>query len=209
MKSYKLFIEQQNAFTVGLFPGAFKPPHKGHYETAKRMALENQAAVLLMPGETREGITPEKALQTWKIYKKTLPKNLFVFIVAGSPVTAIYQIVNILNNGEYVPTSDKVLAPLPEALDIATHLKNNTPPYKIRLYASAEDMKRYAAFFNAKTSKFYLHKQVTEIKQKPVSRLASATVARKAIAEKNKDEFLSLLPEISSADKQNIVRLFI
>lgn len=200
-------MEQQNAFTVGLFPGAFKPPHKGHFETAKRMCNENRIAVALVSSETRENITADQALKIWEIYKKYLPKNLHIVSIAGSPVTAIYQIVNILNNGEYVPTSEKALAPLPDALSIANQLKINTGPYKIDLYASKEDQKRYAAFFDPKKSELYKSKQVTVIDTKDVSRLASATKAREALNKREIKTFTSLLPAISDEDKARIVKL--
>lgn len=207
MKSFKLYMEQQNAFTVGLFPGAFKPPHKGHFETAKRMCDENRIAVVLVSSETRENITAEQSLKIWEIYKKYLPKNLHVFQSSGSPITAIYQIVNILNNGKYVPTSEKSLAPLPDALSIAEQLKTNNGPYKIDLYASKEDQKRYAAFFDPKKSELYKTKQVTGIDAKDVSRLASATKAREALKNHDTEEFTSFLPPISDEDKSRIVKL--
>jgi len=207
MNSFKLFVEQQNAFTVGLFPGAFKPPHKGHFETAKKMANENRAAIVLLSGEARENITPEQSFKVWEIYKKYLPKNLYVFMISGSPVTAIYQIVNILNNGEYVPTSAKALAPLPETLEIAENLKSNAGPYKIGLYASKEDLNRYGAFFDKEKSKFYKSKNVKDIVSKDVARLASATSAREALRSGNVHEFTTLLPDISKEDKEQIIKI--
>lgn len=207
MKNYKLFVEQQNAFTVGLFPGAFKPPHKGHFATAKNMANENRAAIVLISSETRDAISAVQSEEIWELYKKYLPSNVFVFLVSGSPVTAIYQIVNILNNNTFVPTSEKSLAPLPEVVKIAENLQQNAGPYNVSLYASPEDMKRYSAFFNNKTSKYYQHKNVKKIMSKNVERLASATKARELLKNNNIKEFLSLLPDINDRDKQQITKI--
>lgn len=209
MSSFRRFVEQQNAFTIGLFPGAFKPPHKGHFETAKKMAGENMVGIILVSGDSRETVTPEKSLKIWEIYKKYLPKNVYIFTISGSPVTAIYQIVNTLNNGEYVATSAKAVAPLPETLEIADSLKNNAPPYKIKLYASEEDLARYKAFFDKEKSKIYKSKNVTAIESKDIARLASATQARQALHNKQAQEFMTFLPPISDKDKQTITKMLL
>lgn len=87
---------------IALYPGAFKPPHRGHFEVVKRLlkgnhgghtynkdsgpeagakALAGQSSkvekidkVVVFPGGgERNGITKEQSLAIWKIYAKHLP----------------------------------------------------------------------------------------------------------------------------------------
>ena len=86
---------------IALYPGAYKPPHKGHFTVVKRLldgshngvvydidsyleagekALKGDKrestkvdkVVIFIGGNTRNGITPEHAEAIWNIYKKYL-----------------------------------------------------------------------------------------------------------------------------------------
>jgi len=96
MKSFKLFVEQSSNFSIGFFPGAFKPPHKGHFQTALQASKQNDSVAIIVSGSERDGISTDKAFQVWNVYRKYLPNNVNIFNVAGSPVTTIYQIVDII-----------------------------------------------------------------------------------------------------------------
>lgn len=204
MKNYKDFVAQKDNISVGFFPGAFKPPHKGHFDTALKMGQQNNMGFVIVSAETREDITSDKSLQIWNIYKKYLPANIEIKVVAGSPVTIIYQIVNILNNGEYKPTSEKALAPLPDALQIADMIKSKGAAFKITVYASTEDKERYKAFFTK--NEIYSGGGVTSVSSGDVSRLASATEFRNAI-KTDKQNAKNFLPPISSDDTDKIVQI--
>jgi cytidyltransferase-like protein len=208
MKSFKLFFEKVGNFSIGFFPGAFKPPHKGHFQTAVQAAAENDSVVILVSGSDREGITTDKAFQVWKVYKKYLPKNVSILNVSGSPITTIYQVVDIINNGTFTSTA-KTLAPTPDAKNISEMFVNIAGDKDINLYASEEDAGRYDAFFNPNKSMIYKGKNVQNINRKNVSRLASATIVRKALQDKNEQEFYKFLPDISQSDKQHIYGLFV
>ena len=54
-KLYKnLLIEQdQNVFNVGIFPGAFKPPHIGHYTTAYNACKNNEKVYIFVSDKPR------------------------------------------------------------------------------------------------------------------------------------------------------------
>lgn len=205
MKTFKTFLES-SVKRIGVFPGAFKPPHKGHFTTALNAAKQNDALIVIMSGGDREGISSEKAQAVWNIYKKYLPKNITMVTSASSPVLTIYQIVDILNNGAFTPTS-KVLAPTPEAKKLADTFLSQGGPFEINLYASDEDTDRYKAFFDREKSKIYAGKNVKQITLKGVARLASATKAREALSSKNIKQFTSMLPNIKEEDKINVVRL--
>lgn len=208
MKSFKLFLEQKGS-SIGLFPGAFKPPHRGHFDTVKKAAVENNAVVVLVSAIDRDNISASESFNIWNIYKPYLPKNVTINVVSGSPVLNIYQIVDILNNGVFTP-APRAPQPTPDAQEIADGLKQFSKPYNINLYASEEDAKgRYAAFFKEDKSQIYKGKNVLEIRPREVSRLASATDARAAIRNKDYDQFKSFLPPITKEDMVKIYRMLV
>jgi hypothetical protein len=196
VKKFKLFFESNNTLALGLFPGAFKPPHRGHVQTVLNALKNNKIVLVFISSEEREGITPEKSLLVWNQFKKFLDlKNLEINLISGSPVTAVYQLVDILNNGSFSPTH-KTLAPLPESKLIAENLLKQSELFSVTLYASNEDMARYNAFFNSNTSKIYIGKRVKSINKGEVKRLASATEVRRSIITDNFDKFKALMPNI-------------
>lgn len=204
MKNYKNFVSKKNSTHIGFFPGSFKPPHKGHFDTALKMAKQNNFAYVVISSEPRDNITVEKSKQVWDIYKKYLPENTSISVIAGSPVTVIYQIVNMLNNGEYVPTSPKSLAPLPDAKSIAETIKTQGSNFIIRLYASQEDLSRYKAFFEK--NKIYTGQGVSSIESRDVSRIASATEFR-TILKTDKAQARKFLPNITQEDMDKILTI--
>jgi hypothetical protein len=87
---------------IALYPGAFKPPHRGHFEVVKSLlngthggkvydvdsytqagigALKGEPdklepinkVILLIGGGERNGITKEESMAVWRIYSKYLP----------------------------------------------------------------------------------------------------------------------------------------
>lgn len=100
---------------VILYPGAFKPPHRGHFELVKSLlngsaqarvySLDTQqdAADKLLQGKgekidpitrvmiyigssVRNGIDKEDAKAVWDIYKKYLPGNVEVIVADSNPM---------------------------------------------------------------------------------------------------------------------------
>lgn len=56
-----------------LLPGGFKPPHAGHYESAKYLAKETDAdfVIVKVGSGTRDGITRSTSINVWNLYIKT------------------------------------------------------------------------------------------------------------------------------------------
>lgn len=206
MKLFKEYVENKTRTGIGLFPGAFKPPHKGHFETVRQAAVENKELVILVSSADRDGISSTDSLTIWNIYKPYLPDNVNIYFAQSSPVTVVYQIVDILNNDVFTPTQ-RVQSPIPVAKEIANKSSKASSPYTINLYASEEDMKRYDAFFNPKSKGIYVGKKVKEVLKKDVTRLASATDARAALQKKNYEAFKAFLPDITKEDKLKIYNL--
>jgi len=85
MKSFKKFLlEEQNNFVV-LFPGGFKPPHKGHYEALKFLLKKSnsQQAKVFVGQKERDGITQEQAVRIWTIYAKYFNAQVEIIPVTG------------------------------------------------------------------------------------------------------------------------------
>jgi cytidyltransferase-like protein len=201
VKPFKIFLEQRG-YSVGIFPGAFKPPHKGHFDTVKRAATENNDVYVIISAVDRDGITAQNSLNTWNIYKSYLPKNVHFVRTSGSPVLVVYHIADILNNGQFTPTP-RSPAPHPDAQKIVAEIQKHSGPYQINLYASQEDANdRYGSFF--KNISLFKGKQVSGVHQKEVSRLASSTKAREALMQKNYLAFKKLLPPITKEDMHRV-----
>ncbi|NBO99125.1 MAG: hypothetical protein EBU90_03225 [Proteobacteria bacterium] len=206
MLTYKLFLEQSSTRIIGLFPGAFKPPHKGHFATALNAAKNNNDVFILVSSTDRDGISSTDSLTIWNIYKKYLPKNIRIYLIPGSPVLAIYQTVDILNNGKFSATQ-KAPLPMPVAAELAEEIKQTGNKFKINLYTGGEDAARFDAF--QKNTPIYAGKDVIEIKQQNVSRIASATDARAALKEKNYDKFRQVMPDITKENKIAIYKMLV
>jgi len=209
MKSFKLFTENnKGTFSVGVFPGAFKPPHKGHFDTVKKAAQENNIVFVIISAIDRDNITSKESLNIWNIYKPYLPKNVHYIMVSGSPVLVVYHIVDILNNGKFTPTPRSPV-PHPQTQEILS-LVHNKGPYIVNLYASGEDAQdRYGSFFKQNNVSIFKGKQVENIHQKEVSRLTSSTKAREALRARNFIEFKETLPPIAKEDMERVYKILL
>jgi hypothetical protein len=78
---------------VALYPGAFKPPHKGHVATALR-AKEGDIdrVIVFMSTKERDGVSAEQAQKVWDLYKQNNPELENVEIVqTPTPVKDVYD----------------------------------------------------------------------------------------------------------------------
>ena len=78
---------------ISLYPGAFKPPHKGHVATALK-AIDDQTdkVIILMSTKERDGVSVEQAQQVWDLYKQNIPELEKVEIIQTPvPVKAVYD----------------------------------------------------------------------------------------------------------------------
>ena len=88
----RLLVEQ---FTekISLYPGAFKPPHKGHVATAlKAIDDKTDRVIIFMSTKERDGVSVDQAQQVWDLYKQNNPELEKVEIVQTPvPVKAVYD----------------------------------------------------------------------------------------------------------------------
>jgi len=83
-----------------LLPGGFKPPHAGHYESAKYLAKNTDADVVIVKigSGVRDGVTPTMSLNLWNLYLLTDPdpvaKKIKAYVSTNpSPVRDVYIFV--------------------------------------------------------------------------------------------------------------------
>ena len=88
----KLLLEQLTE-KVSLYPGAFKPPHRGHVATILRSIDDKTDKVIIfISTKEREDVDVEEAIEVWELYKSNLPELEKVEIVpTPTPVTAVYD----------------------------------------------------------------------------------------------------------------------
>jgi cytidyltransferase-like protein len=85
-------LEAESQPTIALFPGAFKPPHKGHFAVVKKLLEKADQVVVLISPKTREGATVDESLAIWELYKTLLDGSVEVRVAAGSPVQEAYRV---------------------------------------------------------------------------------------------------------------------
>ena len=79
--------------TIALFPGAFKPPHKGHFEVAEKLLQKADQVVILISPKTRDGVTADESAQIWDLYKTIINGSVEVKISEESPIREVYNVV--------------------------------------------------------------------------------------------------------------------
>jgi len=89
----KTILLEEVVEKVAIYPGAFKPPHKGHVATALR-AKEGDIdrVIIFMSTKERDGVSVEEAQKVWDLYKQNNPELENVEIVqTPTPVKDVYD----------------------------------------------------------------------------------------------------------------------
>jgi hypothetical protein len=202
-------IKEIPVVDIGIFPGKFKPPHKGHFKTAKVANSQNKIVFILISEKEHEGITADISLEIWGIYKKYLP-NIEPYIVTVTPVLATLELLNVLNNGgNYVglPTAPSPKTNIQDIIQsssmLGTYL-NKGNNFKTNLYSSPEDAQRY----KHSQKEPYIGKNIVSADFKKVDRSTSATLFRQSLKNQNNFEIERFLPEeLSPEDKKTIINI--
>jgi len=94
-----LLLEQEGT-TFALFPGKFKPPHKGHFSVVKQLLDKADQVVILISPKIHDGVSPEESVAAWELYKKQLVDGdrVELRISAVTPVKDVFDFVE--NNPE-------------------------------------------------------------------------------------------------------------
>jgi len=94
-----LLLEQDQP-TIALFPGKFKPPHKGHFSVVKQLLNKADQVVVLISPKIHDGISPDESVAAWELYKDQLVdgNKVELRVSAVTPVRDVYDFVE--NNPE-------------------------------------------------------------------------------------------------------------
>ena len=94
-----LLLEQDQP-TIALFPGKFKPPHKGHFSVVKQLLNKADQVVILISPKIHDGISPDESVAAWELYKDQLVdgNKVEIRVSAVTPVRDVYDFVE--NNPE-------------------------------------------------------------------------------------------------------------
>lgn len=206
MRSFQQLLEQvdiveQNISekSVGIYPGAFKPPHVGHYEAARQALSQNDIVFVLVSGVTRgvdqDGVTIDQSIAIWRLYKqhmnapglKIVPVDTWNDPDTGNKstvITATYDIIHLLNTDGRYESTGRFLQPHPVAEKIHNFLRDNHS-FVVKVYAGAEDFSgRYSGlpFDTIDPENRYTGQGVQKIVKGMPPRLASAKNIRPSIA---------------------------
>ena len=100
-----MILEAEDQPVVALFPGAFKPPHKGHVDVVNKLLKAADEVVVLISPKTREGVTADESVAIWNLYKD---KGLFDGSVeikissSPTPVREAYEVVENNPDNEFL-----------------------------------------------------------------------------------------------------------
>lgn len=155
MKTFKEYFEQEEVRdTVGILPGGFKPPTRGHFLALKDLLEKADRGIVYVGKEARPlvaddpskgSITQQQSKAIWDIYKNHFNKPVEIIESPISPVKDTYDFA--LDNGD---VNIIVGAGGPRKL------KNGS--------LSKGDMKRYESF--TKNKEKYPHVALKEIESK-------------------------------------------
>jgi cytidyltransferase-like protein len=53
-------LEAEDKQTIALFPGAFKPPHKGHFDVVQKLLKAADQVVVLVSPKMRDGVSADQ-----------------------------------------------------------------------------------------------------------------------------------------------------
>jgi hypothetical protein len=83
---------------IAIYPGAFKPPHKGHFQVVKLLVDRDDISevVVAVSSKERGGVSLEQSLKVWELYTNILGPKVKVIPSEGSPV--YYTLSSIKNN---------------------------------------------------------------------------------------------------------------
>jgi nicotinamide mononucleotide adenylyltransferase len=211
-RDYDWLVEHVNVFeqlssslNVGLYPGAFKPPHVGHYEAALAALKQNDVVVVMISGQSRgEGsgeISAEQSREIWDVYKQYNGDDRLKVVTVpnfrdqdtgaiGTVLTATYDVVHLLNTGGEYSSTGRFTSAHPVAQKIYDSM-NNYDKYNVTVYAGKEDFSgRYSGFpFDVEDEfKRYTGVNVLGVKKGLNKRLASASGIRPHVSSfKKKD----------------------
>jgi cytidyltransferase-like protein len=91
------FINSLPKQTIALYPGKFKPPHKGHLEAVKYALQKADKVIIIISPKSFEEYNDEQSKQIWELYEKTLGSDASKVEIKiskdPSPIKTAYEII--------------------------------------------------------------------------------------------------------------------
>ena len=100
-------VEEITKESIALYPGKFKPPHKGHFDVAKQLLKKVNRVEIIISSKSVDGITAEQSKKVWELYNTLLGGKLDIKIIQGSPVTYVLDTIEANQNNYYVAVYGK------------------------------------------------------------------------------------------------------
>jgi cytidyltransferase-like protein len=100
-------VEEITRESIALYPGKFKPPHKGHFDVAKQLLEKVDRVEIIISSKPVDGITAEQSKKVWELYNTLLGRKLDIKIIQGSPVTYVLDTIEANPNTHYVAVYGK------------------------------------------------------------------------------------------------------
>ena len=162
---------------IGVIGGGFKPPHKGHYELAKRALTQVpdlDKMIIFVGKNVRDGIDQSQAVAIWNLYKDSLGSKVEIVPATKPPIGHVYSYAS----------------------------KN--PEDQVYWFLGARDGEDEADIadrtsYLEKNREKYPNLNVEVVKSTGTD--VSGTAARKALRAGDKESFFQALPDIVDKDK--------
>lgn len=154
-----------------IYPGGFKPPHKGHFEVVKDLASRGyiDQVYIVISQKERDGITAQQSLKTWETYLECNP----------------------------IPKASVEISPYPSPVTYAYKFIEARPQQKPIYLAGAKDEVEDQNYFKSLQKRF--GDQVLTIPVEEKFERISATTMREALRTGNYDKFKECVPEAVNA----------
>jgi cytidyltransferase-like protein len=147
-------LEAEDKPTIALFPGAFKPPHKGHFAAVKKLLEQADQVVILISPKTREGVTADESIAIWELYKTLLDGSVEIRVAGESPVKEAYRVAESNPDTNFILAAGKgeddrfksAIAKLPnvKSVDVGNFEGTNATDLRVALQTNNEDaIKQY------------------------------------------------------------------
>jgi hypothetical protein len=83
---------------IAIYPDAFKPPHKGHFQVVKLLIDRDDISevVIAVSSKERGSVSAEQSLKIWELYINLLGPKVKTYQTPGSPIA--YTLSTIKNN---------------------------------------------------------------------------------------------------------------
>jgi hypothetical protein len=94
---------------IAIYPGAFKPPHKGHFQVVKQLVDRSDISevVIAISDKERGGVTLDQSLDVWALYTNMLGPKVRIVPIEGSPVYYTFNQIKSNPDQEFIAVFGK------------------------------------------------------------------------------------------------------